>query len=137
MGMVSRREAVVGTVDAGDAGARAAARAERNPGSVLDPSGVGTSAHSSRVPDGVHLSSVREPPLIVSGRVVDPSGALDENELFYMKSRGLSERTARLMITEGFAEEILGGVGDKELKGRLQRFVRENTEKILAGEGQC
>jgi Fe-S cluster assembly protein SufD len=39
-------------------------------------------------------------------------GRLDENALFYLRSRGLGEREARALLTHGFAAEILNALPD-------------------------
>src|ERR1700716_2693288 len=38
-------------------------------------------------------------------------GQLDENQLFYLRCRGLPETAARNLLTYAFAEEIIGQVG--------------------------
>jgi Fe-S cluster assembly protein SufD len=52
-------------------------------------------------------------------------GALDDEERFYLASRGLDDDTARGLLTYGFAEEIVAEVTVEPLRRRLD-------EKILA-----
>ena len=53
-------------------------------------------------------------------------GQLDENMLFYLRSRGVDEHTARSLLTYAFADEII----------RYIRFpeIRERLEHSIAGE---
>lgn len=43
------------------------------------------------------------------------SGSLEKENLFYLKSRGLSDDAARQLITRSFANEVLGQLKDQEL----------------------
>jgi len=46
-------------------------------------------------------------------------GQLDDKQLFYLKSRGISEDQARQMLTFAFADEVLTGIGQLSLR----RFI--------------
>lgn len=50
-------------------------------------------------------------------------GRLDENQLFYLQSRGIDTHTATRMLIEGFFEPVLKRVGDEkaaaEIKGEI------------------
>ncbi len=59
-------------------------------------------------------------------------GPIDEAHLFYMQSRGLSREHAKLLLTYGFASEILNGVTLEPLRDHLDRKVRGR----LQGEGE-
>jgi Fe-S cluster assembly protein SufD len=37
-------------------------------------------------------------------------GQIDENALFYMRSRGIDQREARLMLMFAFAHEVIGQI---------------------------
>ncbi len=52
-------------------------------------------------------------------------GPIDENQLYYLRSRGLSLETARSLLTYGFGAEILGRMGRAGVRARLERLVRE------------
>ncbi len=56
-------------------------------------------------------------------------GQLEEEELFYLLSRGLNESLARNLLTYGFAEEIVNKIGIKSIKKQLDGAVlnRLNT----------
>ncbi len=62
------------------------------------------------------------------------TGKLEKDEMFYLRSRGLSEKTARFLMTYGFAEEVLQEMGDAELRERLEDFVRGKVEALAAEE---
>jgi len=56
-------------------------------------------------------------------------GQLDSEELFYLKSRGLSEVTARNLLTYAFGAEVIDRIPIASLKYRLEQTVLEQTKK--------
>ena len=53
-------------------------------------------------------------------------GQLDENELFYLQSRGIDAALAKNMLLVGFAAEIIGRVGPPSLRDRLiEQVIRK------------
>ncbi|NNF62348.1 MAG: Fe-S cluster assembly protein SufD [Gammaproteobacteria bacterium] len=52
-------------------------------------------------------------------------GQLDEDAMFYLRSRGIGERTAKALLTFGFIEEILAGFGVAELRQYVETLVTE------------
>ncbi|HEY0048028.1 MAG TPA: Fe-S cluster assembly protein SufD [Pyrinomonadaceae bacterium] len=50
-------------------------------------------------------------------------GQLEEEELFYLLSRGLNESLARNLLTYGFAEEIVNKIGIETIKRQLDEAV--------------
>lgn len=50
-------------------------------------------------------------------------GQLEEEELFYLLTRGLPENLARNLLTYGFAEEIINKIGIEEIKRDLDAAV--------------
>ncbi|HEV8160551.1 MAG TPA: Fe-S cluster assembly protein SufD [Pyrinomonadaceae bacterium] len=50
-------------------------------------------------------------------------GQLEEEELFYLLSRGLNERLARNLLTYGFAEEIINKIEIESIKKQLDEAV--------------
>ncbi len=52
-------------------------------------------------------------------------GQLDMDELFYLRSRGLSETTARSLLIYAFAAEIIEKLPVASVKSQLQRLVME------------
>lgn len=57
-------------------------------------------------------------------------GSLNEDELFYMRSRGISYNEAKLLQQQAFAYAALSGINNPELLERLSNLV----EKRLRGE---
>jgi len=51
-------------------------------------------------------------------------GPIDQMQLYYLRSRGLSPAAARSILTYGFAAEILDRMRHAELRDRLDRLVR-------------
>jgi Fe-S cluster assembly protein SufD len=56
-------------------------------------------------------------------------GQLASEELFYLKSRGLSEVMARNLLTYAFGAEIIDRISIASLKYRLERTVLERTRR--------
>ncbi len=56
-------------------------------------------------------------------------GQLDNEEIFYLKSRGLSEITARNLLTYAFGAEIIDRIPITSLKFRLEQTVLEQTQR--------
>ncbi|WP_394276823.1 Fe-S cluster assembly protein SufD [Luteococcus sp.] len=70
---------------------------------------------------------------IETGEIADAghsstTGRFDDNQLFYLMSRGVSERDARRLVVQGFFVEIIRRVGIPEIEQRLM----ETVEKELA-----
>ncbi len=57
-------------------------------------------------------------------------GQLDEKQLFYMMTRGISEDQARLMLKQAFMSDIIDGISLQPLRDRLKLMV----ERRFAGE---
>lgn len=51
-------------------------------------------------------------------------GQVDDEELFYMKSRGLSEESARRRIIEGYFEPVFGELPFPELEEEFRELIR-------------
>ncbi len=56
-------------------------------------------------------------------------GQLDNEEIFYLRSRGLSELTARNLLTYAFGAEIIDRIPIASLKFRLEQTVLEQTQR--------
>lgn len=50
-------------------------------------------------------------------------GKIDEDALFYLLSRGLSEQQARAMLVQGFFETELGAIDDEDIKNKIREAV--------------
>ncbi|MDE7380679.1 MAG: SufD family Fe-S cluster assembly protein [Muribaculaceae bacterium] len=57
-------------------------------------------------------------------------GQLDELQMFYMRTRGIDESTARLLLKQAFMADVINGVRLSILRDRLQMLV----ERRFAGE---
>ena len=58
-------------------------------------------------------------------------GALDEDGLFYMRQRGLSERRAKALMTRAFIAEALSGVSDETVRAAMDAHVDDWLEAHL------
>ncbi len=52
------------------------------------------------------------------------TGRLDRNQLFYMLSRGISERIAQQLMVFGFFEEIIDKIDNRELADNIRTIIR-------------
>jgi Fe-S cluster assembly protein SufD len=52
------------------------------------------------------------------------TGMLDEEQLYYLKARGIPERTAQQLLVYGFFEEIIGKIASEELRDNLRTLLR-------------
>lgn len=62
-------------------------------------------------------------------------GQLDDEALFYLRSRGLPESTARALLTWTFAHEVLQHIHQEDVRGRVtRRLLRQlpNSEQLEA-----
>lgn len=58
-------------------------------------------------------------------------GQLDDNAMFYMRSRGIPEKEARLLLMSAFATDVLDNIRIESLKDRIRFLV----DKRLRGNG--
>jgi Fe-S cluster assembly protein SufD len=56
-------------------------------------------------------------------------GQIDADELFYLKSRGLDEASARDLLTYAFAAEVIDRVPVASLRRQLQGVVLKQTDR--------
>jgi len=57
-------------------------------------------------------------------------GRLDENALFYLRSRAIGEREARALLTQGFAAAILGALPEALREALADEFARRVAEDL-------
>lgn len=62
-------------------------------------------------------------------------GQLDEEQLFYVKSRGLSKSSAEKLLTYGFASEVLSRVPVEAVRAELDQVVTATLEAGRGGGG--
>ncbi|MBO9620858.1 MAG: SufD family Fe-S cluster assembly protein, partial [Niabella sp.] len=53
-------------------------------------------------------------------------GRLDEEALFYMKSRGISEATARALLLRGFALDVLDKIQSDDVRAYVDVLVNKS-----------
>jgi Fe-S cluster assembly protein SufD len=56
-------------------------------------------------------------------------GRLDEDGLFYLRTRGLNERVARRMLTVAFASEIAQAIPQESLQAQVEQSVAAKLER--------
>lgn len=64
-------------------------------------------------------------------------GQLDEDALFYMQSRGINKRDARLMLMFGFAHEVIQNIKIEPLKERMDNLVMQRLNGELSRCASC
>ncbi|MGH3994395.1 MAG: SufD family Fe-S cluster assembly protein, partial [Pseudonocardiaceae bacterium] len=60
-------------------------------------------------------------------------GELDEDQIFYMMTRGLPRSEAVRILVEGYFEEVVQRLNDEGLQALVRRRI---AEKLLAAEDQ-
>jgi Fe-S cluster assembly protein SufD len=53
-------------------------------------------------------------------------GRLDDDAMFFLRARGISERNARRMLSHAFASEVIDRIPDEPLRERVRRQVEES-----------
>src|SRR5260221_131429 len=62
-------------------------------------------------------------------------GQIDEEEKFYLESRGLNPALARNMLTYGFAEEVIERIGIESIRRELDEAVLHRLRSSFEGVG--
>jgi Fe-S cluster assembly protein SufD len=52
-------------------------------------------------------------------------GQLDDDQLFYLRARGISEQDARSMLIHAFASDVLNGIRHERIRARLEEILVE------------
>ncbi len=55
-------------------------------------------------------------------------GQLDDNAMFYLKTRGIPEKEAKALLTYAFANNVLDSVKIPELKGRINKLIAQKLK---------
>ena len=63
------------------------------------------------------------------------TGRFDDEQLFYLKSRGISEKEARRLVVHGFFVDIIRRIGVPEIEQRMLQEVERELAAVTAGEG--
>ncbi|MBA1432972.1 MAG: SufD family Fe-S cluster assembly protein [Epsilonproteobacteria bacterium] len=105
----------------------------------IEPEGAGTKAYQNSqavlLNDGAYMAS--KPQLEIYIDDVEAShgstiGELDEQQLFYLRSRGIVLEEARKMLILAFANEIIDAIEDE----RTKESVHLSFENVYYGHGQ-
>ena len=64
-------------------------------------------------------------------------GQIDENALFYLQSRGINKREARLMLMFGFAHEVIQNIKIEPLRDRMDNLVMQRLKGELSRCATC
>jgi Fe-S cluster assembly protein SufD len=64
-------------------------------------------------------------------------GQLDDNALFYLQSRGIDKREAKLMLMFGFAHEVIQNIKIEPLRERMDNLVMQRLKGELSRCASC
>lgn len=64
-------------------------------------------------------------------------GQLDAQQIFYMRARGLSEETAKVLLKQAFMSDVIDGVRLPALKDRLRMLVEKRFSGVDASCANC
>ena len=56
-------------------------------------------------------------------------GTLNQDQLYYMRTRGIDENDARALLTTAFLNEVLDGIGDESVRAEFERLADERLKK--------
>ena len=62
-------------------------------------------------------------------------GQLDEDMLFYLRSRGLDQHTARSFLVKGFVGKVLQQIHHSPLRRRIERWINQRLNLDHADKG--
>ncbi|MEJ6626898.1 MAG: SufD family Fe-S cluster assembly protein, partial [Actinomycetes bacterium] len=60
------------------------------------------------------------------------TGRFDDEQLFYLSSRGIPADVARRLVVRGFFAEIVGKIRDEEIENRLMDRIDAELAKVGA-----
>ncbi len=61
------------------------------------------------------------------------TGRFDDEQLFYLQSRGISEAEARRLVVRGFLLEVIQNIGNEDLEARLNDAIEASLNRALTG----
>ena len=83
--------------------------------------------------DGCHADSVPnleiETGEIAGAGHASATGRFDDNQLFYLRSRGIEENEARRLVVHGFFNDLIRQIGVEALDEKLREVVEDELEK--------
>jgi len=103
---------------------------------LIGPAAVGTDTYEQNrnlvLSDGTRADSIPNLEIetgdILGAGHASATGRFDDEHLFYLQSRGITEREARRLVVLGFLSEIVQKIGEPELEGRLQLALEAELE---------
>ena len=106
---------------------------------IVDPEAQKTNAYqssqsvllsdSARSDSRPHLRILADDVKCSHGSTV---GRLDEEGLFYLRSRGIPERSARQLLVRAFASQVVSQLREPALAGHVDRMLAEKLGRIAA-----
>lgn len=66
---------------------------------------------------------------IVGAGHASTTGRFDDEQLFYLMSRGIQEADARRLVVRGFFNEVISLIGNEEIQERLMTRIDDELEK--------
>lgn len=61
------------------------------------------------------------------------TGRFDDEQLFYLQARGITEEEARRLVVRGFLTEVVQKIGDAELEARISAAIEAELELTVGG----
>jgi Fe-S cluster assembly protein SufD len=103
---------------------------------LIGPKAVGTDSYEQNrnlvLTDGARADSVPNLEIetgdIVGAGHASATGRFDDEQLFYLQSRGIPEEEARRLVVRGFLFEIVQQIGSPALQERLQAAIEAELE---------
>jgi len=65
------------------------------------------------------------------------TGQIDDNALFYMRTRGISEKEARMLLMLAFANDVIENIRIDALQSRIQTLVENRFRGELSKCAGC
>ena len=60
------------------------------------------------------------------------TGQIDEDAIFYLRSRGINRMEARKLMIKGFANEVVDKVKNNKFKIQIQKTIAEKMEGMIS-----
>ncbi|WP_158864298.1 Fe-S cluster assembly protein SufD [Leifsonia sp. AG29] len=103
---------------------------------LIGPKAVGTDTYEQNrnlvLTDGARADSVPNLEIetgdIVGAGHASATGRFDDEQLFYLQSRGIPEQEARRLVVRGFLSEIVQQIGSPSLQERLQAKIEAELD---------
>lgn len=57
------------------------------------------------------------------------TGKLDKEQLFYLRARGIGEQSAKLMLLNAYANEIIGKIKNEKIRTYVQEILHNKIDE--------